>query len=345
MEKKQGEENQKNPADRNGKGHSPTGNDATDAPNDNINASSTHTIHHEPINIILEKKQPQDVNAASANRISALSNRIGKRANRISIGNLILAIAIFIITYLLFRETQKSTKAAIDSATAAQNTYAEQRYNDSITRYNESIQSIADSINTAKRFVLDSLSRDLQNKSLAAQIQSIKETQRQFDVTNRPYIQLSDFDFTTLEVGKPIKIKYRIENVGSQPAKLQKTEVQIRISPIVLAPSNVKNIKKMISAAKLKSQIGFQYINRNGVIDLNFETDDPLPNSIMDGLIAKKMFFYLIGKITYLNVLNDRTRQYTFCVEIVKFKGETEKVIYPIYSENYDINSSIIKKY
>jgi cell division protein ZapA (FtsZ GTPase activity inhibitor) len=142
MEKEQGDENQKNPPNGNNNGNPPIGNATAGASNDHVNVSGTHSIHHEPLNIFIENKQPQDINAASANLISALSNRIAIKANRISIGNFLLSVAIFIVTYLLFKETQKSTKAAtesakaaIESAVAAQNTYNEQRFNDSVMRY------------------------------------------------------------------------------------------------------------------------------------------------------------------------------------------------------------------
>jgi hypothetical protein len=90
MEQQQGENNQGNPPNSNGSGNTPIGNNSGGGQGANSNTNSAHTIHHEPINVIIQNQQPPDINAASANRISALSNRIAKRANRISIANLII---------------------------------------------------------------------------------------------------------------------------------------------------------------------------------------------------------------------------------------------------------------
>jgi uncharacterized FlaG/YvyC family protein len=153
-----------------------------------------------------------------------------------------IGIFVAFYTFALFNETQKSTKAAIDSAEAAQNTYKQQRVTDSITRYNENIKSIADSINTAKRFELDSISRELQNKTLAAQIQSIEETQKQFETSNEPYLQYTDPEPPKLEAGKTFDLILKLVNLGKYPVKVieNKSATVFRV-----VPPNLKEIYKL----------------------------------------------------------------------------------------------------
>lgn len=108
-------------------------------------------------------------------------------------------------TYRLFNVAAKSsidTKEAVKQA---------QRANDLTER----------SIRDAERAAIhnDSISNanlDLAKSSLAAQINSVKETQRQFVIQNQPHLQI-DWVKLELDTIKESLLKYKISDFGNQP--------------------------------------------------------------------------------------------------------------------------------
>lgn len=123
----------------------------------------------------------------------------------------VIGVLVAMFTIALFYQTQEATRAATKSAATADNTYREQRFNDSIMRSRDSIKSrndsisqvFSDSVNTInerKRFELQSKSMEAQIKSVDAQIRLMRETQRQFEVLNKPYLQIGNFVIKNLGI-------------------------------------------------------------------------------------------------------------------------------------------------
>lgn len=309
MDKDRGDEKLKIPPNDSSNGNPPLQNTAR-VLNEDRNTISTHTIHHEPINIIVENNQPQDINAVTANRISILSNKIAKRANWISIGNFILAIAIFIVTYFLFRETQKSTNAATKAANAAENTYREQKFNDSITRRIDSINSIVNDINERKRFELDSINREMQNKSVATQINSLQEVQKEFVIANRPFITITNINIDTSFTNNVITCSLNFENKGNFPGKV------LSISSLIAFGTDTAS-KKL-----LKTHVSTQSVNQYlaGEIELPWKMNIYFQKAAADRIkyFVKKgdINVYFIGDYLYYDPTFKKYYKNKFVIQI-----------------------------
>lgn len=225
----------------------------------------------------------------------------------------------------MFFQTKQSTKAAIDSATAAQNTYTQQRFNDSITRRNDSINSIADSVNTRKRSELDSISRELQNKSLAAQIQSIEETQKEFRTENRPYVAIVNIHIDTTFTNNIILCTWDFVNLGKSPAKLLTVSSRLAIG---VDTTSRRLIKAFVLTQKLN-----QYLA--GSISLpwhSFAYFEKNTGRLVKALIGSgKMNVYFIGEYTYYSPSLQTTYSNKFFIEI-KY-SEFMKISYLINDE------------
>ena len=107
----------------------------------------------------------------------------------------------------------KETRRAVNEGMHSNN-IAEKNYNISKAAFDSSISSSkVASENERKSF-------ELRSKSVAAQIQSLKETQKQFEVANEPYLQYRKFKLPKLEIGKPRIVDFSIENLGNYPVKI-----------------------------------------------------------------------------------------------------------------------------
>ena len=157
-----------------------------------------------------------------SNTIADDANNISQRANRISFWALILSIGVLAATVAVFWQTQKSVEAGILSAKVADSALQlqrNQRFTDSIAdRHKDS----TDSINTAKRFILDSTTFANQieraDKSFELNNEVFNASKKNFEIENRPIIVFSDFEFDTAFKKGNMPFKWVVFDAGKFPA-------------------------------------------------------------------------------------------------------------------------------
>lgn len=218
-------------------------------------------------------------------------------------------------TIALFFQTKKSTDAAIKAANAADNTYKEQRFNDGVLRRRDSINAIANEDNERRRFSLDSTSTQ-------AQIQSIKEAQKQFEVENEPYLQIevTSIDTPFLK-GKPISIKYDIKNLKINPVKIIIDKGAFEITDA--RPDKFDVFKKKSKGANFNVYTTKESPYKTGGI---LPTEARVFNAVAGG----KSSVFILNDIEYIDLLSSKKRFYKSIIKITitNFPYFTTEFIY-----------------
>ncbi|MBX9734326.1 MAG: hypothetical protein K2X37_09715 [Chitinophagaceae bacterium] len=180
-------------------------------------------------------------------------------ADKIAILGLIVNIVLAVFTYLLFKEATNSTKIATDA-------FQEARRSNSISEKNYQLAKDAfeESQKTGQQ------ATQLANKSLETQIGTLKENQKQFSISNEPFLSIASANIELFEVGKPLLSKIKIENLGNYPCKVIdcKTIITIRIIP--------PEFKEVFKIAPSYNDILNKYILHDNPVPSPFGTTIPL---------------------------------------------------------------------
>jgi hypothetical protein len=259
-------------------------------------------------------------------------------ANIISLGMLFVTAFLAYYTYSVFNQTTKQTKAATDAAKAAgvSATVAQQTLN-ADTLYNnktlnaQKIQSdTSDSLNkrSEKR---QGLQFGLQQKSLSQQITSLNETQKEFEIENRPLVQILDFRFDSLEANHHMILKYDFINYGKQPVKC--------LGNIVQVCTETKNKKpNIISNNWIVSKMG-SYLSGNATSQDSWKSNDTCTQIGVKSFKDGKYGIYLIGTFSFINTVTFTKSEYKYSYRISYINGSfnTEGV------QDTTINTTYIK--
>lgn len=160
----------------------------------------------------IEKKNKKSDNTGDD---SSTKNKSSKNENISKISTIINTLLV-ILTFVMILITYKANKISKNSVEVAQGALNQAtRANDiSEKNYLISFRSFlaADSINKANL--------KLTEQSVNAQIDALKESQKQFEKQNIPYLQLRNFKLMNFEENKKIEIFYWLQNLGSYPARI-----------------------------------------------------------------------------------------------------------------------------
>lgn len=232
-------------------------------------------------------------------------NKPQMRANTISwiaVGvNAILAL----FTYLLFLQNSDAIGESKTANTIAQNTLDNSRFNDSINRINDSLQRIDDSTNNRQTV-------DLANKSLDAQIEALKESQRQFEDLNRPILQMKSVKLRNYGIGRDFYFRYLLSNIGNYPVQITKRRFGIIIEtfrPSLDSAIDVDTIKPEGGAYLSKENNDSTYINYGALLH-------PAEYMLLHDHIG---YIYFMGVIEYQNLITKEKGIYEFIIEYTPF--------------------------
>ncbi|OQB62264.1 MAG: hypothetical protein BWX95_01526 [Bacteroidetes bacterium ADurb.Bin141] len=232
----------------------------------------------------------------------------------IAIGGLFVNILLAIFTYLLFKEATSSTKIATDAVEEARrsNSISEKNYQLAKVAFEESKKSGQEATQLA-------------NKTLETQIGTLKENQKQFNISNEPLLSIVNSNIELLEAGKPLLSKVQVINLGNYPCKVIecKTVITIRIA----AP----NFKEVYQVESTYSDILNKYILRDNPVPSPFETSLPLNENQVLMVKTGDYFVYMTGFIRYKNIISNKIKTYKFQLKM-KPGYETENII----NENID---------
>jgi hypothetical protein len=169
--------------------------------------------------------------------------------------------------------------------------------------YRDSINSIANNINERNRFMIDSA-------SAATQIQSLKESQRQFNKANDSYIQLLRFHTISLKENGEAKFGYYIQNLG-QPAKVTKSYIHafpdIPNKDTFSINEKIRRAQRKLDAKK--KLFLTKEIPQHEVFGKKFSTDTL--ELVKHGIV----YIYFLGEMFYTNLVTNKRKSYKFVVE------------------------------
>lgn len=278
-------------------------------PHTTSNASNIEKVNKEPINVIVNvPKENVVVN------IPQQDNTPAKTANRISRFAIAVNIVLIGLTFLLFRKTTQSTDAAIRSANAAESTYREQKFNDSSLRARDSIKYIIDTAAQANKARNDSAIEvkrfDLQNKSIQAQIKSLQETNREFQVENEPFLQLTVEGVQNFAIGGLLDVTVKIDNLGKYPAMiiLDKSFSAFRVVP--------PPFEEVYKLGKKDEDLTNTYVSSSIPASKVFHHEDPITESQFTKTQQGTYKFYMVGFMKYENLVTHSVKTYRFEIQI-----------------------------
>lgn len=245
-----------------------------------------------PVKVIIE-------NIAQNDRPKYTANTIGW----IAIGiNALLAY----YTYLLFnktREANQTAKDALKQTVIANDMTAKSLEDARKQRVEDRAREI---VNDSINFKKDSLNNDLIKKSINAQIASIKETQRQFEIGNEPYLQSEMPIFTSgFEVGQPTEVEYQIQNLGNYPVKILK--MGLVVATKVVPP----DFSEVYASNPIGGMQNYYVIN--GIPNSPYRSNTTaLTENQVANVKSGKWFVYTIGFVKYQNLVTKKIREYRF---------------------------------
>lgn len=228
--------------------------------------------------------------------------------------NTVLVIATVFMTYITYTSNGIS-KASVDTADKA---LKEAKRSNDLAEKNYSISSNSLAIS-------DSINREnlkLTRESVTKQIEALTESQKQFEKTNKPYLQLRDFKITTLEENKPLKFQYVLQNLGSYPARIIDTEVGYFVD--FKDSSDNPYSRNLIR----KHDTSENYIIKEAPFSQYFNTESPISVFHYENLKNKKSFVYFFGDIIYISEVNNKKRKCQFYIQIYPPPSQEYKVIY-----------------
>jgi hypothetical protein len=214
-------------------------------------------------------------------------------------------------------------KKATQSADAAKKSADASLLADSISAKNYKLTRTAYEDNKAdsrKRFQHDSA-------SLQAQIASLDTVQKQFEISNEPYMQIFFPKITQLKLNEFVGIYYMIANLREIPIQVisQKEAISIRVTP---------NDFNHIRSGNVPGNINKYVIKESGIADTYYfpRIDSGAFDKVKKGVWS----IYYLGEIKYRNLTTGRLKYYRFEMKMNPYGDSATKTEF-LYNENtYD---------
>jgi hypothetical protein len=241
-------------------------------------------------------------------------------ADKIAAVALLINLGLAIFTYQLYSVASKDSKNADKSANAA-NKSAEiaQTTLNEIKDYNtKSLQKQQVALDRAKvdadkREKSDRENSIRQNKSVDAQIASLKETQTEFKNENEPYLQATNFvvyiDTSTYKV----IVKYSLFNNGKQAVKATNEKVKLAILARDIDTTEMDSVLN-----KTKLQPYNDYISPKDP-NTGIANDITINKAMYDEVRNGQKIMIYFGEINYINLITKAIKTYKYAAKISSF--------------------------
>ncbi len=225
-----------------------------------------------------------------------------KISDKIALLTVLVNAAMLLATYRLFQEAHSTTQVAKETL-------------DSTKAYTKRAEGIRrsertdDKTSQRKKDILDSLTFNEQRRSVNAQIKSLQDNEKNFEIDNRAYLQAEHFDTLSL-LRPPPNIAFVITNAGKQPVKILKAA-----SIFALAIANAFDYKSVFPK-QFKVGQDNSYVTASTPYVTSITVENPIPyyygNDIKSGFYS----FYIEGRYLYQNLGNGKVYLYKFVVEV-----------------------------
>jgi len=253
-----------------------------------------------------------DINILSKPESSSLHQHI---ANLIALVAVIVSIILAYYTFRLYQKASTQTKAALDAVKFADSSYHSNKDYNEKTLKKQQIALDRAQIDADNRDVQDKINSDRQERAINAQIASLNEAQKEFEVENRPFLNVADIKIDSFEIDKRVFVNWTVKNSGKLPAKIITEKYGFIISP----NSNYRELNAPMQSGEMDEG---SYLTNSQIFPLHLRADIITPQ-IYDDFKHQKLFMYLYGIYTYKNVNNEKLYSYNFSFRIS---------LYPIYN-------------
>lgn len=274
-------------------------------PNKQVKNSRTQKGHGESKNIIVEIAPLRKIE--NENGIQA--NAIAKSANNIAIWSIVVNGCLFLVTLALFLVTRRGIDAGIASSKA--NDYASKATYKDTKKYIERFLDIQNKLFTQTKAYNDA-SLTKQQTALDKQIASLNERQKEFEIENRPLVEILDIKIDAYPDG-PVSVKYKIENFGKQPVKCisNKSSIGFSYSNSITPAGNPSwTIKNM----------NF-YLIANAITEVSWKSQVSLTKEQVKAWADGEMAIYLFGFIRFKNNVTFDTSIYEYKYRMIYNRG------------------------
>lgn len=260
--------------------------------------------------IPIARKRKRTINRNKSKTINKWKEYGSKWIEPMNIVSIILAF----LTYLLFKQATRDSRTAEISSKAAQEAVYEQRYNDSLNRISDSIKFTNDTAYGNKKYIEDSINNrknfEISKYVLQAQINSLKQTQKDFETENRPFIVYTNIRLDTPINNHNIHIDYILNNVGKFPAKISSNRGALNwgidTSKMLVASSWKEHADKLFLSSGGNMQM---WMDHNGFSDYQKKVFKDgitslfvfLQTTYFSSVLSTEYSSYSVIKISYVN--------------------------------------------
>lgn len=303
--------------------------------------TETSNFRNEPQPIIVKVEYPPE-------------NKEPPTSKFVNIAGIVINLILAILTYFLYQQTVFQSQQSAEAVKVAMDAVSEAKKSNKISEKNYELAKISFEGNN------ESTNRtiDLAEKSLNSQLLSINNAQQNFEIENKPYLEIRSISLLTLEVSKPFGGTFDIVNHGNSSIQTIKIILKMGFLTKKEYAELTKSPKSLLEKHEMRDDIfyitkgfpltlslnGGKLVKKNDFTtynnindfknnDLSFTQD--AYEAILNG--THTIIFY--GKVLYLNPVNKKKRLFSFIIQPI-LGGEDEEDITTwatIYNENIDI--------
>ena len=247
-----------------------------------------------------------------SNRISREANEIAKKSNWVNFSLLVvtmlLAGAAF-YQYSVSKNAAEIAKLTLDSANA---------FNSRMFKMQQDAKKSA-TLQAENKEKLDSQTFNLQKQGLDAQIKSLKETQKEFEVENKPLVQVINFQFDTLMHSKKILISFAFRNYGKQPVKCLTSKYAVDFQTGIEYKEKQKiNWNNVIQNA---------YLTNSTASFCTWKTGDTINQASVNAIYNGTISTYVFGSMIYQNTVTSKKWMFNFRLRYTDHQFGTDGLI------------------
>jgi len=252
------------------------------------------------------------------------SNTIGNR--QISAqqeGNRIARIAIYVngvlaaLTIVALVLSVKAVNEASRAGDLADNSFRQYKRANDLAQQN--ILLAKESLDSNNRS--SAAAFELSRHALGEQIQDFNEKKRQFQLENRPYLQISNMvvDTFNLKPNRFFSVTFWINDFGKQPAIIEDIRMKLEISKV----GDYQDTSGTIDLRDLNGT----FIPSENHCEGGIYFPRPITREEDISIITRQEHIFVIGQITYVNPISNTTRIYKFDISLYNFPGTEVRAV------------------
>lgn len=274
----------------------------TDIPKTDTSQNNNKEINKEPIQVTVNI--PKD------------ENRAATTANKIAIFGLFINLILAVFTYLLFRKTVEANETSKHSLTEAQKAVDQAKRANDIAEANFKLAQIS----SVSSDSISNINLDLTKKSVTTQIASIEKSQKEFELENRPLVQIADIKIDSIGADKESVVSFKIVNMGKFPATVTYGKFNLSVGKKELSMQEIDKKIKDLEWEEINTPISKE--TTIGQIMRGRPLSDFENKKYQDG----EGFIFLIGEIKYVSFGTKNTYSTTFVFRVNKIRDKQNVV-------------------